>query len=264
MSSAHKFLERSITPLKNSLKKCRLLYGAYLRLYFAHRNRWSPPPGSVEEILSEFCAAERDGLSFIQIGANTGYDQFTEIRKTFKWSGVFVEPQKAMFEILTANWGHDPRFTLVNAAISESDGSRTLYKPARDASGNTGLASFNRELFQKNIEFEQRLSRGMAVNGSLPQCTIETEVVPCLSFRTLVKRYGIDRVDILLIDTEGYDLEVLKLAEIGKLLPRLVVFEHINLSREDYREAVRLLRKERYQLWKDHSDTIGILSGKGE
>ena len=68
------------------------------------------------------------------------------------------------------------------------------------------------------------------------------------------------RVDILLIDTGGYDLEVLKLAKLELLLPRLVVFEHINLSRDDYREAVRLLRKERYQLWKDHSDTVGVLS----
>ena len=39
---------------------------------------------------------------------------------------------------------------------------------------------------------------------------IVTTQVPCVTFTTLCRRYGFDRVDLLAIDTEGYDWEIVR------------------------------------------------------
>ncbi len=73
-----------------------------------------------------------------------------------------------------------------------------------------------------------------------------------------MKRHQIQRVDLLVIDTEGFDYEAIRLALQNGLpnLPRLIRYEHLHLSTADRRKCSELLAQHDYRLHRDGVDTI--------
>ena len=65
-------------------------------------------------------------------------------------------------------------------------------------------------------------------------------------------------IDLLQIDTEGFDYEVLKMFDFQLFKPILVQFEYIHLSKEDYENSLRLLSKNGYITIKKKNDIIAI------
>ena len=84
--------------------------------------------------------------------------------------------------------------------------------------------------------------------------------VPCVTFETLCTRNGIDHVDVVQIDTEGYDREILELIDLDRYGTALVMFEHLHLDR-DARDACRdLLARHGFEQVSDGMDTIAVHS----
>ncbi len=48
------------------------------------------------------------------------------------------------------------------------------------------------------------------------------------------------------IDAEGFDLEVIRIFDLKKHQPKVVVFENAGLSEEDYHLALTILKEEGY------------------
>ena len=67
--------------------------------------------------------------------------------------------------------------------------------------------------------------------------------VPAVTFNSLCARNGVDRVDLILIDTEGYDWEVIKNIDFSRYRPRLLIYEHFHLgsAREECRRYLEQL-----------------------
>jgi hypothetical protein len=87
---------------------------------------------------------------------------------------------------------------------------------------------------------------------------IVTTAVPCLTFDSLTKKHGVEHIDIVQIDTEGYDLEVLRLIDLVRWQPELVMYEHVHLG-DDGRAAARsLLDESGYLRMADDMDTLGV------
>src|SRR3954453_17285216 len=198
--------------------------------------RWIPPailsrPGQVIEVNFSMLAAHLMLTTarpyFIGIGANDGvtHDPLYPFVRDFGWRGIMAEPVPEAFAALKRNYAGFKDVTLVQAAIGLADGKGTIYT-VEMSEENSMMMSLHSS-FSKEI-----LLRGKQWHHNLEEHIIEREVVT-MSFPTLLEKTNGHSVDVLKIDTEGYDLEILKSTDLSHLTPKLILAEHANLSRQD-------------------------------
>jgi hypothetical protein len=70
---------------------------------------------------------------------------------------------------------------------------------------------------------------------------------------------GSQKIDILQIDTEGFDYEILKLFQFNTFLPKIIIFESENLSAADLAECKTWLGEKGYVFEGFGGDTLGVL-----
>lgn len=155
-----------------------------------------------------------DSVFVVQVGANDGRadDPLSEPIVSYGWSGVLVEPQREPFAELQRNYSGCAGIELANCAISDHDGVVELYV-SKD--GPSTLGSL------------------VPTRNALRGADLVPETVDAVTFDTLVDRYGIDRVDVLQIDTEGYDAEILRMFDLARFRPIVVNLEFYCLTIEE-------------------------------
>jgi FkbM family methyltransferase len=188
---------------------------------------------------------------FVQIGAfdGTTHDPLHEHVRKGRWHGVLVEPQPLYFHRLLQSYERADGLSFVNAAVAPERGSRTLYSVestnGEPIDGLAHLASFSREhLLDWQRQDGDHAGSDIRIGGT---------PVRCLTFDDLLA--GVDHVDLLHIDVEGYDFELLKLFDFDRFTPEIVRFEHAHLSRSEWDEAVRLLVSQGYRTVREEYDT---------
>ena len=208
-------------------------------------------------------AAAHPAATFVEIGANDGlnHDHLREYVGRLSWTGLMVEPVPYVFERLAANYGDVDGVTLVNAAVAECDGRLSFFHLAQadDAEREDlpdwwdAIGSFRRDVV---------LSHAAEVPG-LEERIVEREV-EALSFDTLLARHGLERVDLLVIDTEGYDSVILRSLDLDRHRPRLVVYEHYHLTAADRAETRALMEAAGYLTEHELFDTYCLRPGSGD
>ncbi len=74
-----------------------------------------------------------------------------------------------------------------------------------------------------------------------------------------MKKYAIRNLNLLHIDTEGYDYEILKMIPFAEFDIDVIMFEHKHLSDSEYKKAIDLLHRNGYKTGrKDNADTIAV------
>lgn len=182
---------------------------------------------------------------FIQVGAHDGAfgDPIRTLVDKYHWKGVLLEPQPKVFERLARTYEDETQLVLLNAALGEKNGRQTLFCTERSSQ----LASFNRAQLAKTTNANE-----------IYELTVDT-----VCFASLVAKYGIGYVDLLVIDTEGFNYEVIKMALATKHMPRpaLIYFEHLHLSAADRTTCINLLGARGYRLLRNGHDTAAIYMG---
>ena len=197
---------------------------------------------------------------FVEVGANDG-DQHDHLRPFLDagdWRGIMVEPVPYVFARLQANYGDRPGITLENAAIADRDGELPFYHLAQaedpTAAGlprwYDGIGSFSREAVVNHAGLLPGLEDRLVCVG-----------VPCLTFSSLCAKHGVDRVDLLIVDTEGYDDQILHSLDWDVHRPRMVVYEHYHLSPADRAGVRELLSAHGYGLLEEGFDTWCLHTG---
>jgi FkbM family methyltransferase len=194
-------------------------------------------------------------ISFLQVGAFDGIsaDPIYPLLEKHRLHGILVEPQRDAFERLKMNYAHfEPEaFLLVNAAIGAHDGTAVLYRIKPDAPGPSwlpGIASFDRAVVMKHSAVVPNL-----------ESFIRSEEVRCMTFATLFKETGIQRIDLLMIDAEGYDVEILRLFDIPSHKPAIIHFEHKHLSVADHQQSLGTLVDLGYKFVISGENTLAYL-----
>jgi FkbM family methyltransferase len=205
-------------------------------------------------LLSEFSRAYPEAF-FVEIGSNDGeqHDHLRPFILSSAWRGIMVEPVPYVFERLRATYGAHERIALENSAIGERDGTLPFFH-VRDASDEErqrlpdwydGIGSFSREALSAHA-------------GEIPD--IEERIVRAdvrtLSFESLCRRHDVGEVDLLVIDTEGYDWRILSSLELESRRPRVIVYEHFHLSPGDRAAAADRLRVRGYETMEEGFDTF--------
>ena len=184
-----------------------------------------------------FDLANRRGrdVFFLQVGANDGLmdDPIHFLVRKYGWGGVLLEPDPQLFKRLKENYSGVDGPILVNAALSPINGKTTFYRIRMDEkmpSWCAGLGSFRRDVILSN-------------KTDVPE--IESHIIEdrieSISFHSLVARYKPPRIDLIVIDTEGYDLEILRQLDLIRFRPDLIVYEHKHLNELERTIAADLL-----------------------
>lgn len=189
---------------------------------------------------------------FIEIGANDGVEHalLRPFIRSRSWSGILVEPAPEPFERLQRNYADQlDRLRLENVAITDHDGHAPFYQ----LNWVEGDEVRQLDVFGSLSADAVQRSGGVFVPDQHRR--IVRSEVPCLSFETLCRRHGVEAIDLLMIDTEGYDYEVLKQVDLDRYRPRLLVYEHLFLSAEDRRECRSRIDALGYETLEEQRDT---------
>ena len=198
-------------------------------------------------------------LNFVQIGANDGVMndpiyRFIQKNKD-KVSGFVLEPLPDIFSTLVMNYQSFPRIKPLNLAIHNSETEMLLYRVKSEYLSNVpafarGIASFDPNHWKKTL---------LITDSSY----IQSENVKCVSYSQLLRDYEITKIDLLLIDTEGYDYEILMGIDLNNLKPRIIRFEHgvrdSVMSESNFIEIVARLNSYGYQIMAESYDATAYL-----
>jgi FkbM family methyltransferase len=189
------------------------------------------------EIVVKFYQLMKKQITLMQVGACDGEtsDSINKYIKAGDINAYLVEPSTVNFNKLENFYQQRPaNVTLINAAIATSDGKQSFYTIKdegrwRDNGWARQLASFYKAHLTKH---------GILDNE------IQEEQVDCFTVASVLKKNQINHLDILVVDTEGFDGEIVKMTLDQNVLPTFIAFENVQLVKA-YRqkELVELYRK---------------------
>ena len=202
---------------------------------------------------------ERRTASIVQVGANDGGGrdplEFLLSRYRDRVQGaLLIEPQPDAFERLKERYRGVDQIVCLNAAIGREVGERQLHTTVDP--GGDRIASFDRRHVERSL---RRRKPGLAREAL--DSMVRTLSVPVTTLDLAAESAGMEHPCILVVDTEGYDGEVVGMALDLGWRPKLLQWEHKHLSREDRRRLTRRLEREGYRLSADHADTWGVREG---
>lgn len=212
------------------------------------------PDRPIAAVLHAFGRANPDAF-FVQVGAHDGtqLDPLRDQIRARRWSGIMVEPVPYVFERLQANYGAHPRIALENIAIADRDGTLPFHHlPEADAGDDTwrwydALGSFRRDVL-------------LSHERQIPDIAdrVVTSEVPCLTFERLCAKHGVEVIDVVQIDTEGYDDVVLDGIDLVRHRPGVVLFERLHLDEATHRRCTDRLVAHGYEWISDPMDTLAV------
>ena len=182
---------------------------------------------------------------FVQVGVHDGvmHDPLRKFILNNNWQGILIEPQRDMLEKCQNNYKNIDKLQFVNIAVHPNESLITLYKVKNPKDySHTGWASINSDRF----------------NNTIYKDSILEEQISAKHLMKVIQENNFTSVDLLQIDTEGFDLEVIKMFDFNTLKPALIQYEHILLSIDDKLETQNIIISFGYYLIEKKNDTIAI------
>ncbi|PTB96663.1 hypothetical protein C9994_06400 [Marivirga lumbricoides] len=216
----------------------RLIYSNQFiyNLYFDH--------GSISNLTLldkklKYYILKMDCKSFVQIGANDGFsnDPLYKFIRRYKLTGIFVEPQKEVFEKLKKLHKHRGLY-FENSAVGLENGNMNLYSyNFTNARWANGLISFEKDHLLTSLKTsyvkKNALSEGINIDKFRTDELIGKKEVKVYDFNSLMRKYLFKNVDIIAVDVEGFEPKLIPSIDLAKFQPKIFLFEHRHLSEED-------------------------------
>ena len=195
--------------------------------------------------------------NIIQIGANDGKsDDFLRTSINTDTNVLLVEPIKSAFEQLEKNYSSYKNVKFVNKAIDIKSGKRDIFSvnpkyydfyekkyQSKDVSWLTVLASFDKN----HLEYH-----------GIKSGHIQSIEIDCINFKELIDQYNFDSLDLLVVDTEGYDeILITNFIQNTNIRP-LIIFEWIHIQKNKAEDLIELLELNNYKFLKLNKDLICI------
>jgi FkbM family methyltransferase len=255
----------AVAVLSDAIRRGLLRLGLEMRRRRAHQGVSDVEDVGLSHVL-EILFRYADDLTFVQVGANDGVlnDLLCPLLEGSDPRGILIEPQATPFRSLQARYGKRDRLILLQAAIDRRAGTRILYRCREDlvageaATFLSGLASFERSHV---IEAYARCARRLGLREH-PDRAVVGETVATVTLNAVLDHHGFDRCDLLIIDTEGHDLEIIRTIDFPRIRPLVLIYEHSHLGQADRVACWRLLQARGYRCAAGWSDTLAILSDR--
>ncbi len=197
-------------------------------------------------------ARERAGgeIRFIQVGANDGisFDNLYEFVTSHNCRGLAIEPLPHFFDRLKLNYLAYPKIVPLQVAVHATSRSMPLFSVRAEAMARyptwvAGIGSGDRDHLTKL--------------GIAPPDILETHV-PCRPLMELAREHGLESLDYLQVDTEGFDDEIIRQLDFGVMRPRIIKFEVVHLGADRKADLLDVLRRAGYKLLDDSRDMVAV------
>lgn len=209
---------------------------------------FDPPAKWVNQYL------DNQELSIVQVGSNdglTGDPIFKLVQKNKNWRVLFIEPVPYLFDRLKKNYNIESRFTFENSAIN--DGSyQTFYFVSEKAKEH--IPNLPNWYDQLGSFYKKNIIKHM--NGILKPF-IEERKIKGMTLKQVFRKNNIDTLDMIHIDTEGYDWIVLSQLDLKKYSPTIILYEHKHLKKSEKKDSINFL-KDKYAIYELGQDFLCI------
>ena len=205
----------------------------------------------------KFLISKKKINNIIQIGANDGKsDDFIRSSINIDTNLLLVEPIKSAFDQLEKNYSGYKNVKFVNKAIDVVTGKKNIFSvnpkyydfyekkyKSKDVSWLTVLASFHKE----HLKYH-----GIKSNH------IQSTEIDCINFKELIEQYNFQKLDLLVVDTEGYDdVLITNFIQNTDIRP-IIILEWIHIKKNKAEELIELLKSNNYKFLKLNKDLICI------
>lgn len=208
---------------------------------------------TIENILTAL-SLSKEKVNFVQVGSNDGIsgDPLNKFINDYDWHGILVEPIPFLFEKLKTNYfAKSSNLIFLNIAVSaDIELSKNFYSIDEQLRGQLPDWYFQLGSFYKNILY----------NHEIPNIEhyIKSIKVPVNTIQNILKEHKVEKLDLIHIDTEGYDFEILKTINLKNYAPQVVLAEYINLNKSDRIKMLQMLKENGFKSYKHHQDFISI------
>ena len=242
--------QETVQKIKRILRKFPLAYNVARGTYRLFRG----PDWTIQQRIMMTLGDKRE-VFFVQVGSNDGLqgDPIHDLIINHKtWAGIFIEPVDFLFQRLEKNYGDADRFVFENVAIGNEKGTKRFFYVSDKAKDELELPYWHDQLgsFDKN---HIRQSLGDQVSPYIIEEDIE-----CLPLQEVLDRNQVTAIDLIHIDTEGFDYKVLSQVDLGIYKPSVILFEHKHLVGGELEKANSLLKKAGYRLFEYGGDTLAV------
>ena len=177
--------------------------------------------------------------TFVELGAFDGVNQSNTawLEANRDWRGILIEPIPEAYELCVRN---RPLATVVNCACVSNE-----YPESTVEMVYAGLMSIVRGARSSEETDEAWISLG----EELQQVSRYRCVVPARTLTAVLEEHDLQRIDLLSLDVEGYEMEVLQGFDLERFRPRHVLVEESRpdgvgryLTAHGYRKVTELAR----------------------
>jgi FkbM family methyltransferase len=189
---------------------------------------------------------------FVQIGAFDGVsnDPVHEFVRRRGWKGLLVEPVDSHMRNLQKNYEGIGGLAFEQAGISGVNGHMEFYSlPAKytEPAWLQQIGSFSRYAIEHNLK-------------ELPQLIDKIQVlqIPTLTLPALLTKHQVTGFQLLLLDVEGYELEIIKQLNQLTARPEMIVFEWGSMEAEKLKACVDILQHLNYRIFTCGADYLAL------
>ena len=186
--------------------------------------------------------------NIIQIGANDGkrFDEINFFIKKFNTKAILIEPIKKNFLELKKNYKNSKNVIFENSAITKKNDIVYLFK-VKDSCLNE---------YDDHIKGLNSFDINHLIKHGVKKKHIIKEKVSTLTFNKLLKKYHLKKLDLLLIDAEGYDGDlVIEFLKLKKFRP-IIIFEYIHINNDKLKKLIFLLKKHNFYFFDINENMI--------
>lgn len=186
--------------------------------------------------------------NLVQIGANDGvrFDELGYFIKSQRPKSILVEPIKFYFDQLSKNYCDYKNVYLENSAINQNGKIKYIYKVSEKFLNHYDEHILGINSFDKNH----------LIKHGVKSSHIAKEEVNSISIKQLFEKYDIRKLDLLYVDTEGYDGNIIiNFLETSNLNP-IIIFEYIHIDHDLFKTLITILNSKKYFYFKVNENLL--------
>ena len=148
------------------------------------------------------------------------------------------------------NYRSKEHITLINAAIHWDNGVQEFFSLRKDV-------KFPKEVYQLSSFNKETIAAHSKYIKGLERYIISTDV-KTLTLDHVLTFYNLNPLDLIQIDTEGFDYEIIKMMEKHMIWPKIIRFEAEHLNSLQLHYIQNLLESRHYKSFKEDLDIVAF------